>query len=166
MLFTLALLASAADASAHSKAVADLYRQACVKGELKIDPSKGSIGSIHDLPNHLRGWMRWHNRPIENSTYVRMTDPPETYVMITFYRDVPPGGLVSHCAVASRSIGFEDAADVLFEGEAGRAERVYNNGMWMHTWRIDRPGDGYRKTLRKHRYSIDLETELYLKSEP
>jgi hypothetical protein len=162
MLAALALIASA-PATPQSAVVADLYRQACVRGEMRIDPKKGAVVSIHGLPGLFRRWMRWQNRQIERSTYVKMLDPPSTFVLITFYKDVKPGGVVSHCAVVSREIAFDDAVNVFFEGAPGRAHRSYNNGMWMEDWSIDRPQDGYRKSLWRYEAWIGIASEVYQK---
>ena len=94
------ILSALAAANSESAAAAELYREACVKGELRLNPQDGSLVEFGDLPDDVR-WMRRYNHPAQQATYVKMTYPASTYVLMTTYKTKRPKAVASECIVAS-----------------------------------------------------------------
>jgi hypothetical protein len=137
-----ALLALAVP-SAESSAVVALYQEACVKGEFRLDPARGSLAKWDDLPEIIRRLRPFNYQP-DQSTYVRMSDPVGTYLIVHRYGS-RPGRIASECIVASRRINFKDAERVFQEG--GHKARPIPSPHGFAWWDIDMIKKGYRKTL-------------------
>ena len=136
-----------------------VYREACVEGRLRLTPDRGEIVGWKDVSEFAR-WTRWGDERQDQTTYVRMKQPPRTYVLLTHYKP-NKGRLASECIVASQSIRFEDAAAAFLEGTPKvQAAQGCPHCRW---WDIDMRDQGYRKTLWVSALSkyVVLETTLY-----
>jgi hypothetical protein len=157
------LAMAAADPRPPRGPVAQLYREACVQGEFRLNPKKGAIVRWRDLPEVV-SFLRASNPQAERTTYIKMTYPPSTYLLITRYEDPKPGRYASECIVASRSIGFEEAMRTLLEGTGkSEATRSIYGGQW---WDVHAQQQGYRKSLYLREFGfIVLKTTVFAPDE-
>jgi len=141
------LAEASADAGASSKAVASLYEQACVNGELRLDPRRGALVESKDVPEQVRDLAGW-SRKSEPTRFIKFNDPPHTYIVLISYRNPRPRSSEVDCFVASRSLVFDDAVDVFTRG-AEALPNHFNGWDGSKFWNINVPKKGYSKSLRR-----------------
>ena len=149
-----------------SKAVADVYREACVKGELRLSPDRGSVVGRGKVPGIA---LPYAFRKLENATYVRMKHPRNTYVIIESYKPTRPGQLASICRVMSTEMLEEDAFRVFLEGEPASNVRrslfLPPSSAPADPFVIDRPEEGYSKLLQFVDSWVVLQTAMFKKKQ-
>jgi hypothetical protein len=146
MLTVLALLALAGT-DAQSTAVARLYRDACLFGELRLEPKDGRIVEWEEMPASMRG-LHFMGPTVESATYIRMINPPATYIVMTKYKEPRPGRTASECIVVSGRMSLEDASAAFFQDTPeAKPRQGFANGLWYPSWTIDVPDKGYTKNL-------------------
>ena len=158
----LALAEANADARAASLAAAQLYEKACVEGQFKLDRKQGSLVKPEEIPYYVRG-PSYSFRKVEQGLYVKMLDPPRTYLQIITYSNPKPGSEASECTLSSLALNFDDAVDMF--NKNAEALAVYENNVGdIKSWVIDVPQRGYKKYLAKWpRGWVILQTIMYQK---
>ncbi|SMF62800.1 hypothetical protein [Allosphingosinicella indica] len=158
-MLTLAALLAVVYPGPQSTAVRQLFRDACVAGELRLTPEQGTVVKWETLPETIR-WLRIGNQRRDLTTYIKMSSPPSTYVLITRYPERADGFAPSQCIVASRVMTFEDAAQQLYEGTPDAYAMPSSYGGQL--WEIDMPDQGYIKYLFRTSYDfLVLQTNVY-----
>ncbi len=142
----LMLAEASADAGASSKAVTALYEQACVQGELRLNPRNGSLVDAAKVPEQVRGIARWIPKA-EQIRFVKMTDPAQTYLVLITYENPRPRTAEVECYVASQALSLDDATDIFTKGTESRAREASYLG--TQAWSIHEPDKGYTKVLRR-----------------
>jgi hypothetical protein len=153
------LLASALSGLPPSEAALKAYDMACNQGELHLDPSEGKI-----VPSDYLGtrypFSLWGTP--QTTTEIDLTYPKGTYIMIATYRPKFAQQMKTVCVVTSKSIKPEDAARGFLSGaQNGQITRDLNPAR-PGPMEIDRPKEGYRKSLIFGAHNtVMLETDLY-----
>jgi hypothetical protein len=123
---------------------------------------------MNDIPPVARSLAQFRGRVVKR-TFLKITDPPSTYLVVV-NQDAPRVGLpLVLCALASRSVRLDDAL-AAFRADVGPVEKSQSDdpsGMFLPTWSINIPERGIRKTLTMRSPDwVVLKTEIVRTSDP
>ena len=153
-------LAAALAATTRSQAVVDVYRQACVDGQLKLTPERGELIDISRMPDAIR-YSDSLAKP-RKTLYIRMKEPSRAFVLIEQYVPGPWAKFETVCKVASRDLTEEDAQTAFFDGVANpKFTDNRDGGHPYEPFEIDQPQNGLRKRLFVKREWMVIETAIY-----
>ena len=128
-----------------SRAVVELFRDACTRGQVKLAKSARIIGE-KDLPHYAKVFDTWINWT--NQKYIEFTSPGSTYVLLADLAKPQPKSLARRCMVVSRALTHRDAAYALIESTPEIEPRqTWVPAMHLPEWVIDLPKQGYQKRL-------------------
>jgi hypothetical protein len=152
------LLASTLAGLSPSDAVLKAYDMACNKGELHLDASEAKVvspdSSATPFPLYLEGTP-------EKLTTIYLNYPKDTVISIATYNPKFPQQMRTVCAVSSRSISPKDAVAAFLSGVQKGDVSSDLNPARVSPLEIDRPKEGYKKTLLFLDHSVIIETGLY-----
>ncbi|HEV2748695.1 MAG TPA: hypothetical protein VGW34_15545 [Allosphingosinicella sp.] len=141
----LVIAALVAGANPHSLPVGNLFREACIDGELRLTRSRGEQIKWRDLPASV-GTFKLINQNEKLAKYFKIHEAPETYLSMVQYDKSHPGNIISECVVISGAIDRKEAARIFTEGTPDKRVRASTSGAGG-MWHIDVPEYHYRKTL-------------------
>jgi hypothetical protein len=132
---------------AASAAAAQVFKQACVQGTLKLSPERGRILKEYELTD-FTSVLRW-GRPTKNKTVIKFNDPPATYLVFADYGKAQPKSIARECIVVSRVITLDDAMAALIGTAPDLEPRLtWISNMYLREWTIDAPRRGFRARMR------------------
>jgi hypothetical protein len=130
---------------AASKAAAQIFRDACTKGEVNVTPENGHRLSDRDAVDyaHVLGW-----RATKHSTVVEFTNPRATYLVFADYEGNQPGSIGRECVVVSRVLSLEDAlAAMMSTAPEIEPRRAWIPNMYLNGWTVDARKRGFRSSV-------------------
>lgn len=130
---------------AASKAAAQIFQDACTKGEVKVSPENGHRLSDHDATDYtdVLGW-----RATRHSTVVEFTKPRATYLVFADYRANQPGSIGRECVVVSRVLSLDDAlAAMISTAPDIQPRRAWIPNMYLNGWSVDARKRGFRTSV-------------------
>lgn len=140
----------------HGEAVAQLFIEACLNGQLRLGKDRGEIVTRDKLPELVRGllpgqWGSVSETPTSSLTIVKLNDPPSTYIFMATYKVKKPhrGNPAASCTLVSRSISLEQSAAFFVKlAPEARVVQGYYYGQWPADWTREVPEKGYSIFLR------------------
>ena len=142
-----AAMVQAVPAQTPSGAAAEIFRNACVFGQLKLDPSQARILKPSETPDFAA--VLDGSRGKESQTTIRFSYPRSTYLIFAKYKHVQARSVETVCYLVSDSISKDDATRVFLEGlPAGELFPAWVPNMYSPAWTADHPELGYRKSLK------------------
>jgi hypothetical protein len=139
--------------------VLDVYREACLDGQLQLTPERGELVEGARLPSVMYSDERFPepNRVV----YVRMKKPADTFVSIEQF-DSPKAKFESICKVASTRWVERDARLAFIAGTTKpKVLDTRDGGHPYEPYIIDQPSNGIRKRLFVHEPWAVVETAVY-----
>lgn len=142
-----------------SKAVLAAYDMACNKGELHLGPADARIVSPDNSP---LGFPFYLMGKAVSATTIYLNYPKGTSITIANYRPKYPQQIATACVLFSRSISREDAYRGFLSSVQAPNVSSDLNPARPGPLEIDRPKEGYRKSvLFPGGDWVILETDLY-----
>src|ERR1051325_5405891 len=109
------LLQDPAHASGRGNAAAiAAFKEACVHGTLRLTHERGRVLKPREVTDfvYLSDW----GRPKGQSTVVKLSAGPSSYLVIKEYKNLQPNSIARVCALVSGDISKEEAAAAYLEG--------------------------------------------------
>ncbi len=161
LLFSIGAASGARVAATPSEAAAEMFREACVRGELNLSPQRGRILKGSEVPGYAEV-LDWGREKSER-TYIKLTYPPSTYLVIAQYGHVQRHSIVRSCALVSSALTGEEAVRLFLEGLPEPHPRPV---WWPNSYGpfqvADYPELGFRKSLRfRNDGSVVLQVGMY-----
>jgi hypothetical protein len=156
MLAAALLLAQAAPTASAGEAVGELFRNACILGEIRLGRDRAKVIKRSQIPPGIRdlvqgGWFAASKSPVKSLNVIKVSDPPETYLVMASYRVDKPDrrNPTSSCTVLSKSISLEQAQSIFQRADPqARLDNPQWDGPTIRQWRQFHPEGGYTLTLK------------------
>jgi hypothetical protein len=137
------------------------FREACIEGSLKLNPSRGRILKGREVTDfvHLSDW----GRPTSRRTVIKLKEGASSYIVLAEYKNLQPKSIARICALVSGDVSKEQAAMAYVEGLLNEEPRPrWWPDIYVPEWTSDHPELGYRKRLDfRSDGSIVLEVGMY-----
>ena len=154
------LLAASASASNTAGPVLEVYREACVDGQLQLTPERGRISSRTQIPS-IMYTEDSRNHP-ENVTLIQMKQPAKTFIVIEQFSRSSRGKFESICKVASTNWTETEARRAFVAGSVNpKVLDTRDSGHPFEPFVIDQPAQGLRKRLFVNDDWVMIETAIY-----
>jgi hypothetical protein len=123
-------------------AVAQLFHDACTKGEVRLGKDRVEVLDRNPTP-YPPGREGGVSFGAERSTYLKIKQPANTFVTMITYRAGSRRKIASTCIVVTRALTRDEAFAAFLSTSKG--DRPTKQMYWADRWDVDHMDLGYRK---------------------
>ncbi len=130
---------------AGSKAVVQIFRDACTRGEVRVPADRAHLLSDDDAATYS-GFFGI--RQTKRITVIKFDDPRSTYVIFADYKNNQPKSIGRRCIVVSPILTLDDALRAMvWTAPDLEPQRQWVPNMYKDIWTIDAPKRGFKSTV-------------------